>query len=136
MNYHKSMRTFAKWCAGIFVLLVVGAILFPVVARYLPQPRQRRIQQSILTVSFAKIQQQNGKAWMVPSQRHFLWRHLDKPILASVGTQFRFNDRHWHGKYTVTRIDDEGVSIYFEADGGGAGTNVLPSRGTVKLAWK
>ena len=127
------MTKAAKIVWFIVCLLFVGMI-----STYaFRQARQREIQSATLPHSFKRIKPQNGKVLMEPAKRRGLMPtiSLDGATILGVGSEFAASDRHYYVVYTIKRIDEDGVVIYFQADGSEPSA-VRPSHGTVKLNWK
>jgi len=131
-------------------LILIGGIAI-VVALYIAYRRnihveQKELRRQSLDALFSKVQRKNDKALLVPKTRwewkgytlnHGGGRSFDTPSLLSAGSVFSQNDRHYHIVYTVQKIDDDGVTLYFKADGGPPSlVTVRRSLGTVLLPWK
>ncbi|WP_170065470.1 hypothetical protein [Abditibacterium utsteinense] len=123
----------------LFGSIITAAIAFPILAYQLEQPHQREIQTKVLNGNFTKVQLQNGKILFVTDHPRLITtagnQFFDKPVLLSIGSQFKASDPHWGAAYTITRIDLDGVVIHFDASGD-VPSAVRRSSGNVKLAWK
>ena len=135
----KSVRIFKSFGA----LMFVAAIAYLIISYRATQSQQREIQARILNKAFAKVRVQNGNVLFVPSRRGMPMQLLDseppsyfvKPALLSIGSKFRIGDQHFLLQYMVSRIEQNGVTIDYETDGGEPSL-IRCSRGSITLGWK
>jgi len=126
----------------LIIGLVFGAILAGLLIFYwIGQSQQRAIQVKVLNNRFAKVQPRNGKVLFVPSlgvmpmQFPSSTTSFAKPTVLSTGSQFEMRDDHFLSEYKITRIEADGVTIYYATDGMPPSA-IRRAHGSVKLVWK
>ncbi|BCM92406.1 hypothetical protein IAD21_04285 [Abditibacteriota bacterium] len=136
---HKAIDVALNLVLCLLGLLVVFAVVPPFVIYWMAQPHQREIQQKVLEFNLSKVSASGGKVSLVARRSllrtangDFLMR---KPMLFSIGSQFKASDRHWGATYTISSIDSDGITITYNA-AGGPPSSVRSSSGTIKLLYK
>ena len=115
-------------------ILIVGVVL------YRNHQEQEQIQEDWLNrLYFQKVQPQGEQVLFTPSLRgvpiQVAKKSFDAPVRLGVGDTFHRGDEHFAVDYAISRIDEDGVVISYDATGGEPGP-IGWSSGSVKLLWK
>ena len=120
------MAKTGKLTLALTGLLLCALLFYPLVSRWLQQPRQREIQTNFLNRNYsykllpnkkllllAKNQRSAMKLYNADASRSNL--NFSRPL--SLSSQFETVDHHWSATYTITKISASYIEIYIEANG-------------------
>jgi hypothetical protein len=117
----------SAWALG---LLICAWVLYPVLERrWNYRPNQPDVAAIATRVFYARVDHMHPIPGGVAIKANWLLSAPPRPTV--VGSTFQIQEHHWSCRYTVLRIDPDGMVVFYRY-----GSSYRGSRGEIKLGWK
>jgi len=140
LRYASLQINFPRTYLRIVLALSLFLLLFSIQkAKQAKQAESDARQDTFLNIRFISVQPKDGRVVMIPGRHGWPRRwgpSTHEPITLSIGSVLQYYERHSHGRYTVTAIEDDGVIIRYKVTGGFRTTLFDTNSGQIKLGWK